>query len=51
MAVPDYQSIMLPLLQFAGDQQEYSLQMKSCLIFLKRIPTAVSHPNTRVHQI
>jgi restriction system protein len=26
MAVPDYQSIMLPLLQFAGDQQEHSLR-------------------------
>ncbi|MBE2220858.1 MAG: restriction endonuclease [Anaerolineae bacterium] len=26
MAVPDYQSIMLPLLQFAGDKQEHSLR-------------------------
>ncbi len=26
MAVPDYQSIMLPLLHFAGDQQEHSLR-------------------------
>ena len=26
MAIPDYQSIMLPLLQFSGDQQEHSLR-------------------------
>lgn len=26
MAIPDYQSIMLPLLQFAGDKQEHSLR-------------------------
>ena len=26
MAIPDYQSIMLPLLQFAGDGQEHSLR-------------------------
>jgi len=26
MAIPDYQSIMLPLLEFAGDQQEHSLR-------------------------
>ncbi|MEM7771113.1 MAG: restriction endonuclease [Cyanobacteria bacterium P01_E01_bin.6] len=26
MAIPDYQSIMLPLLRFAADQQEYSLR-------------------------
>jgi len=26
MAIPDYQSIMLPLLTFAGDQQEHSLR-------------------------
>jgi restriction system protein len=26
MAVPDYQSIMLPLLKFAGDQKEHSLR-------------------------
>ena len=26
MAIPDYQTIMLPLLRFAGDQQEHSLR-------------------------
>lgn len=26
MAIPDYESVMLPLLQFAGDQQEHSLR-------------------------
>lgn len=26
MPVPDYQSIMLPLLRFAGDRQEHSLR-------------------------
>lgn len=26
MAIPDYQSIMLPLLEFAGDGQEHSLR-------------------------
>jgi len=26
MAIPDYQSIMLPLLKFAGDQEEHSLR-------------------------
>ena len=26
MAIPDYQTIMLPLLRFAGDKQEHSLQ-------------------------
>jgi restriction system protein len=26
MTVPDYQSLMLPLLQFAGNQQEHSLR-------------------------
>jgi restriction system protein len=26
MAIPDYQSIMLPLLQFSGDRQEHSLR-------------------------
>ena len=26
MAIPDYQSIMLPLLKFASDQQEHSLR-------------------------
>ncbi len=26
MPIPDYQSIMLPLLKFAGDQREYSLR-------------------------
>ena len=26
MAVPDYQTVMLPLLKFAGDKQEHSLQ-------------------------
>jgi restriction system protein len=26
MAIPDYQSIMLPLLQFAGDGQEHALR-------------------------
>src|SRR3972149_12039599 len=26
MAIPDYQSIMLPLLAFAGDQEEHSLR-------------------------
>ena len=26
MAIPDYQSIMLPLLEFAGDQEEHSLR-------------------------
>jgi restriction system protein len=26
MAIPDYQSIMLPLLQFSGDQREHSLR-------------------------
>ena len=26
MSIPDYQSIMLPLLQFSGDQQEHSLR-------------------------
>jgi restriction system protein len=26
MSIPDYQTIMLPLLQFAADQQEHSLQ-------------------------
>ena len=25
MPIPDYQAIMLPLLQFAGDKQEHSL--------------------------
>ena len=26
MAIPDYQTIMLPLLKFAGDNEEHSLQ-------------------------
>ena len=26
MAIPDFQSVMLPLLSFAADQQEHSLQ-------------------------
>ena len=26
MAIPDFQSVMLPLLNFAADQQEHSLQ-------------------------
>jgi len=26
MAIPDYQTIMLPLLKFAGDGQEHSLR-------------------------
>jgi restriction system protein len=26
MAIPDYQSIMLPLLEFAGDREEHSLR-------------------------
>ena len=26
MAIPDYQTIMLPLLKFAGDDQEHSLR-------------------------
>lgn len=26
MAIPDYQSIMLPLLQFAADDKEHSLR-------------------------
>ena len=26
MPIPDYQAIMLPLLQFAGDQKEHSLR-------------------------
>ena len=26
MKIPDYQSIMLPLLKFAGDQEEHSLR-------------------------
>ena len=26
MAIPDYQTRMLPLLQFAGDRQEHSLR-------------------------
>ena len=26
MAIPDYQTIILPLLRFAGDQQEHSLR-------------------------
>ena len=26
MAIPDYQTIMLPLLRFAGDKNEHSLR-------------------------
>ncbi len=26
MAIPDFQSVMLPLLNFASDKQEHSLQ-------------------------
>lgn len=26
MAIPNYQAIMLPLLQFAGDKEEHSLR-------------------------
>jgi len=26
MAIPDYQTIMLPLLKFAGDKDEHSLR-------------------------
>ena len=26
MPIPDYQTVMLPLLRFAGDQQEHSLR-------------------------
>ena len=26
MAIPDYQTVMLPLLRFAGDRQEHSLR-------------------------
>ena len=26
MAIPDYESIMLPLLRFAGDEQEHSFR-------------------------
>ncbi len=26
MAIPDFQSIMLPLLKFAGDKQEHSIR-------------------------